>query len=309
MLHLLWLLACDGPDKTPADDSVSTVDPATVPLHGSCPLATDYGGFNLVLGEDSSSIDGAVADGVVPFTVLELLAEAGDCVVLRRNNPFCDPACGPGETCDFDGSCVDYPSNQDLGTVTMRGLARDAEMTAVFPGNTYYDTALPHPAVAPGALVTLGMPGGVYGPATLYGVGVEPLDLSPAWTVESGVDLVIAWPAPTGEIVRSEVAIQLSIDQHGVTPSVLRCAFADDGEGTVPGEIVAQLVDVGVTGFPAGSIERRTVDSAAAGAGCMDFVVTSPRVAEVDVVGHTPCVTDNECPEGQTCNEELQTCE
>lgn len=305
---LLLLFACDD-GKTPADDSSPVVDPATVTLHGPCPLDLDYGGFTLTIGQESSNIDGAVADGVVPFAVLEQLMAEGDCVVLRRNNPFCDPACDRSQTCDFDGQCVDYPANQDLGTVSMVGLARDAEMTPVFPGNTYFDTSLPHPAVQPGALVTLGMPGGVYGPATLYGVGVEALDLAPSWTLESGVDLEILWPAPTASPTRSEVAIELSIDQHGVTPSVLRCVFADDGAGTVPGAVVATLVDVGVTGFPAGSIERRTVDSAPAGPGCMDLTVRSPRVASVDVVGHTPCVTSNECPEGQHCNEELQTCE
>ncbi len=315
---LLLLAACSGDDDKPAgsdtspetgDSAPETLDPATVPLTGACGMADDFGGFAVTATSSSSSVDGRVADGVVPFTVLEELVAEGDCAVLRRNNPFCDPACDPGETCDFDGTCIPYPANQDLGIVSIDGLVQDVVMEPVFPGNTYYDTSLPHPAFAGGELITLSMPGGVYGPLELHGVGVEALDLSAAWTIESGVDLVISWPAPTTSVVRSEIFVQISIDQHGVSPSVLQCTFADDGEGTVPGAVLASLVDVGVTGFPAGTIERRTVDHAAAGTGCLDFTVTSSRSAQVDVVGHTPCLSDDDCPDGQTCNEELQTCE
>jgi hypothetical protein len=275
-----------------------------------CGLADDFGGFAVTATETTTDIAGSVADGVVPASVLERLAEAGDCVVLRRNNPFCDPACDPGQACSFDGTCVPWPANQDLGTVTIDGLVQPSVMEPVFPGNTYYDTTLPHPAFAAGGLLTLAMPGGAFGPLTLYGVGVEPLDVpGAAWMLESGVDLVVTWPAPVATVVRSEVAVEISIDQHGVSPGVLRCTFADDGEGTVPGAIVAALVDAGVTGFPSGTITRRTADRATLPGGCLDFVVASPRGAAVDVVGHTPCVSSNECPDDQHCNEDLQICE
>ncbi|MES2645143.1 MAG: hypothetical protein V4850_36990 [Myxococcota bacterium] len=321
-LILLALAGCTGgkPDDTSVGDTetadthtdtaTAPLDPATVPLNGACALADDHGGFNVTVLEDATTVAGTVADGVVPATVLEELVREGDCAVLRRNNPYCEPTCPPGETCAFDGTCVPYPANQGLGTVTLDGLVVPVVMEPVFPGNTYYDTSLPHPAYTPGELLTLSMPGGVYGPLELYGVGVEPLDLPDVvWVIEGGVDYVLDWPAPAGAVVRSEIAIQISIDQHGVSPSVLRCVFADDGQATIPGAVLSALVDVGVTGFPAASIERRTVDQGAAGAGCLDFVVTSPHVPTVDVVGSTPCVSDNECPDDQTCNVELQICE
>ena len=69
------------------------------------------------------------------------------------------------------------------------------------------------------------------------------------------------------------------------------------------------LVDAGVTGFPSGSLERRTADRAEAGAGCLDLAVSIPLDVPVDVVGYTPCVSDEDCPEGMECNEELQICE
>ena len=84
-------------------------DPATVPLAGECPLASRYGNFEVDVYEDYSLVSGSVADGVNPVTVLELLDEEGDCKLLRRNNPFCDPPCGAGDVCDFDGSCIPFP--------------------------------------------------------------------------------------------------------------------------------------------------------------------------------------------------------
>lgn len=310
MGHLLFalLLGACGPDDPPQDSAAP--DPAEVPLAGACPMDLDFGGF-LVSGEDDrSGIDGAVADGVVPISVLEQIAAEGDCRLMRRNNPFCDPGCDPGYACDFDGTCLPWPVNQDLGTVTITGLVSPVDLEPVFPGNTYYDTSLPSPPFEPGSLITLDMPGGVYGPATLYGVGVEPIaTLDEEWAVEAGVDLDVHWQAPTAAISRGEIALTLNIDQHGSTPGTLLCSFEDDGEATVPAAILQALVNTGVTGFPSGALTRRTQDHADAAAGCMDLTVSSSETVRVDVIGYTPCVSDADCPDGMDCNEELQICE
>lgn len=301
------------PEPNPTDDSgqvISGEDPATVAMDGVCDLAEDYGGFVVEAYEEYSIVSGSIADGVVPITVLELIGSDGDCEVKRRNNPFCDPSCESGDTCDFDGNCITYPSNQDLGVVTVLGLPENVEMEAVVPGNTYFNTSLPHPAFSGGELIELQMPGGEYGPVTLYGVGVEELSaFDKEWRVESGNDLIVTWDAPTGEIVRSEVTLRINIDQHGTSPSSVYCTFEDDGEGTVPSSVVQQLVEVGVSGFPSGLLVRRTADKAAAGDGCTDLEISSRRDVSVDVIGYTPCISDNDCPDGQTCNVEMQICE
>ena len=303
------------PTDTDTDDDdtgpvSSGEDPATVALDGVCDLADDYGGFVVEAYDEYSIVSGSISDGVVPQTVLEVIGQDGDCEVKRRNNPFCDPACLSGETCDFDGNCIPYPVNQELGTVTVLGLAKGVEMEAVVPGNTYFNTSLPHPAFAGGDLIEMQMPGGTYGPMTLYGVGVEQLNVNDKeWSVESGIDLVVSWDAPTGSVVRSEVTLKVNIDQHGTSPATIYCTFEDDGEGTVPASVIQQLVEVGVSGFPSGQLVRRTADRADAGEGCADFVVSAPRDVSVDVVGYTPCISDLDCPEGQECNVEMQICE
>ncbi len=307
LLFFLLLTACDNDDS--AQDSVAP-DPGEVELAGACPMATDLGGFLVYSDDEESGVQGSVADGVVPTTVLEEIAAEGDCKLMRRNNAFCDPACEPGEVCDFDGNCLPYPSNQDLGTVTITGLVSPVEMEPVFPGNTYYDTSLPLPPFVQDELITLEMPGGVYGPATLYGFGIETLvPLDKEWAVEAGVDMVVHWQAPASTAGRGEIGLSLNIDQHGASPGTLMCSFEDDGEATVPAGILATLVETGVTGYPSAALERRTQDCAEVAAGCMDLIVTSSSTVAVDVIGYTSCISDVDCPKGQECNEKLQICE
>lgn len=306
---LLLLLACPKAEDS-AETGVDASDPATVALAGACALDLDFGGFAVIDEDTETTVDGAVADAVVPITILEEIGSDGDCRLMRRNNPHCEAACDPGQTCDWEGECVTYPAKQDLGTVTLEGLVQPVEMEPVFPGNTYFNTSLPHPAMTPGELVTLRMPGGLYGPARLYGVAVDPLSgLAQEWVVEAGVDLTVSWDTPTASVVRSEIFISVNIDQHGASPGTLMCVFEDDGEGVVSGALLEELVSVGVTGFPSGLIERRTLDSAPAAQGCMDFKVGSKRIVSVDVLGFTPCTSDAECPDDLDCNEEFQICE
>ena len=284
--------------------------PTDIELDGECEMDVDFGGFTVLASDSSTDVDGKVADGVVPISVLEETVTDGDCRLLRRNNPYCDPGCDAGETCDFDGECLPYPASQDLGTVTIKGMSTNIEMEPVYPGNTYFNTELPHPAWEPGDILELEMESGEYGPAVLHGVGVDPLTgVNGPWEVEGSVDLEVTWDAPTTDEVYSEVEFFLNIDLHGLSPSVMTCTFEDDGSATVSGAVIQAHIDTGVTGFPSATLARRTVDKADAGEGCMDFRVTSKTSVDVDIVGFTPCVSDAECPDGQECNEEFQICE
>ena len=301
-----------SPPETGDDsDEPTKIDPATVPLTGECAMEDDYGGFIVLADGKEGGVDGKVADGVVPVSVLETIASDGDCQLLRKNNPFCDPGCTAGQTCNFDGECVPYPSNQDLGTVTITGLVEPVVMEPVFPGYTYYDTKLPPEPYESGALVTLSAPDAPGGPLELHGVGVSalvPTDAS--WVFQSGKPLTVRWSPPTGDVIRSQVALTISVDQHGATPSVLRCTFEDDGEAVVSGKVLTALVGAGVTGFPNGTLDRRTVDHGAVlKTGCADFAISSPRNVPVDVLGYTPCITTDDCPKGQTCDKDFQICE
>lgn len=315
LIPLLLTLACtkdEVEDSTPVDTQTEEApDPETVALAGACPLDEAWGGFSVQASEDpnNNGIDGKVSDSIWPWSELEEIASDGDCKLLRRNLPFCTPSCDVGTTCDFDGQCVPEPSNQDLGTVTVKGLVQEVSMEAAI-GNTYYDTSLPYPMYTAGDLVTLKNSGGTYGAQTLYGVAVEPLSLDAVeWFITKGEPLEITWDAPTAAVSRSVIDLRINMDVHGASPASLYCTFEDDGAATVSGALTKTLVEAGVTGFPSGALERHTTDSVDLDPGCMALRVLSPVIMAVDVDGFTPCFTDEECPEGLSCNKELQVCE
>lgn len=314
-LLLTLLLACHASKpETGADPEVDTdtgaeADPTTVPLAGACAMDQAFGGFDIESNPYLTQAGGAVSNGVVPISILEEVGAGGDCLLLRRNNPHCDPSCGPSETCDFDGACIPYPVQQDVGTVTVAGLFEAVEMEASSPGFSYYDVDMPHPAYAPGSLLTLRAAGGAGEPWGLYGVGVLPLELASSdWLVDPHSDYTVAWNAPD-TTVRSGVHLRFNIDQHGTTPVLLDCTFADTGQGTIPGSLLTAFTSFGVTGFPSTQIERRTVDSLALGGGCVDFEVKWGVVPTLDLEGYTPCAEDEDCPAEQTCNQTLEICE
>ncbi len=311
-MTILLLLACDpGSVATPSTGTAGsgpTGDPATVELAGTCPMDVDYGGFAVEAYDTYSLVSGSVLDGVVPTTVLTELLTEGGCSLLRRENPFCDPACDPGETCDLDGTCVPYPEAADLGTVTVRGLLAEVVMEPVVPGYTYFATDLPHPAWEDGALIQLDTSGGDFEPVRLHGVGFPLLEMpATTWTVEEGHPLSLSWTAaPEGS--RSEITFELNVDQHGITPVTLSCVFPDTGAAEIPADLVDELLAQGISGYPSATLARRTADRADLGDGCIDLQVRSPRSASVEVAGVTPCNEDRDCPPGQSCDLEMQIC-
>jgi len=330
MLVLGGLIACGGdkaadpePDTaedSPVDDTAEDAgvdgDPATVPLTGACPMETDLGGFVVEEVQTYSYVDGAVLEAIIPTQKATVLAEAGDCRLLRRENPLCDPTCGPEETCDLTGTCVPFPVEQDIGEVVVAGLVQPVVMEAREPGAHYFDTTVPHPAMTDGSLVQLRTDAtGALGEVVLHGVAPVPLVAqSDELLMGHGQALEVRWePPPAG--ARTEVFLSLNIDQHGGSPGRIECTFADDGLGEVPAELTGGLVDAGVTGFPSAVLRRRTSDRAELDAtdrttaGCIDFQLTSPRTIPLRVSGYIPCTDDDDCPDGQTCNEEIELCQ
>jgi len=313
------LLSCGGTDKgedssegtgDDGGDDGGTIDPGEVSVDGGCAQEVRWGGFSVDASEDYAVVDGKVLEGVVPTDVLTEVISAGDCTIWRRENPFCDPACDPGQTCDLSGTCVPYPESQDVGTVTIQGLSSAVSMSPVEPGNTYFDTSLSNPPWTPGDPISLSSSGGAYEPATMHGIAPDEMALGETeWELVPGQDFSVSWNSPSAGAT-TEVVLVLRIDQHGATPASLECVFPDTGSGVVASDTLDELIDAGLTGFPAGALSRRTIDHADIGSGgCMEFITSSTRHPHVDIQGYTPCRTDEECPEGQTCNEELERCE
>ena len=310
-LILLALTACDpdrgGDSAAPGDGGDGGGLGADVDLRGECSLAERVGGFSVESNDSYSLVEGVVRDGVVPADVLDLVSSEGDCALWRRTNPYCDPACVSGETCDEDGECIAYPLGVDLGVVTIEGLLGDVEMTAVEPDKSYFDTSLPNPPWTAGAALVLRAGAGADA-IELWGLGLTVFSpTETAWVLTAGQPLALHWDVPA-VAAGSTVRLDLNVDQHGATPISLTCLFEDDGAAELPASQVDALLTAGISGFPNGKLSRQTADRIDLSSGCVDLRVRAPRTPTVSVSGHTPCTEDEDCPEGQSCDEAKETC-
>ncbi len=275
---------------------------------GACTQAERVGRFSIEKQSDFGVVQGAVADGVVPTSIPEIVTDDGVCQLLKRRNLSCTPACVGAETCGEDGECIDYPRQISVGTVVIDGLTKPTTIEPANPGNTYFAPGADNPPFAVGSEITLSASGDQgHGPFDLFGRGSEPLTETPIWSLEEGQDLAVTWAAGTTE--GAQIAVELTIDQHGTSPLSLACVFDDTGSGTVPTAIIDQLITSGVSGFPNGRIMRRTADKVEIDVGCVDMLVGSPVIADVDVIGFTPCNSPDDCPPDQTCNLKIELCE
>jgi hypothetical protein len=73
--------------------------------------------------------------------------------------------------------------------------------------------------------------------------------------------------------------------------------------------MITDLINAGVSGFPNGSLTRRTMDAQTVSAGCVSLAVVSEQAATVRVSGYTPCDHPDDCTPPQQCNLTLQLCE
>ncbi len=295
-----WLILCvlmiishtacngdeDGDSETASeeeDDTSSDTGSTGIELNGACPAEAYLGGLEVSVATDYSTIGGAIADGVTPASIPLREEEEGDCALWVKQNPNCVPSCEPGSTCDFNGTCIPYPVQQDAGEITFRGLSEPITLEPLSPTNSYSRVDIAHPAFEPGDPIEMSTTDGYFGELKLHGFGVDPLvDPELKWVVESGEPLRITWAAPTTEN-RSRIYLSLNIDQHGNSPLTLSCEAPDTGEVTISSALVDALIHSGVSGKPSGRITRRTVDSVVVDDGCIEFRVSSSLKADVEL--------------------------
>jgi hypothetical protein len=274
-----------------------------------CPLGTRVGAFEVGHYEFYAAVTGTVKDGIIPLEVLQPVLDEGDCRLLRKENPFCDPPCGGGEVCDHSGECLPHPKNVPVGEVSVTGLVEDPLVLEPNFANYYQQSAVPFPLFEPGAAIALSAEGeGQVPPLVFHGVGVPDLTLPEGVvTMVKGEDLAVQWdPAPGDGPWR--IAFSLNVDQHGNSPVTLVCDTDDDGSHVVPAALVTEMLDFGVSGFATMDVVRRTVDAKPVPKGCVELLVVSTAPGQLSVSGHTPCNFDAQCPEGQVCQVEINTC-
>ena len=292
-------------DTTDGDvDSDSDSDTDAVLAMG-CEASERVGGFMVMLAEDYTGVTGAVMNGVNPSGVSKVRATSGSCTLLGPPDLFCDPPCiALGETCGPDGTCIEAPSKQDAGTVNITGMVTAVSLEAKAITSEY--SAIindPFPGFTPGANLTLEATGGDIAAFTLDGIGPAPVvTASDTVTVQRDAPAELTWQAE--DIPGTQMHILLDVNVHGARTGWIECDAEDTGSFDIPADLVTQLIDLGLSGFPKVELSRRSVDKTDIDAGCVEFVVYAPKTLSVEIPGFTSCNSDDDCEDGQYCNEE-----
>jgi hypothetical protein len=261
---------------------------------------------SLVQSDDTPSFtafQGGVKNGIDPTRAWDESAKEGDCRVLKGRMLVCSTPCAVGKVCAGSNMCVDEPTTQDTGTVTVTGLGA-TQTVSFIAGQGYYAT-LPagtaFPPFAPDAQVLLKSTGGKYPALSLAGRGVEPLEFAgTGLLIARGKPLAVSWTAPK-KAGSSRIHVSMDIAHHGGIASRLECDVADTGSTTVPATLINKLLDQGMAGFPSINLTRQTLDSTMLAPGCVEFAVASARERSLDVEGVISCTGNPPCPDGEKC--------
>lgn len=282
------------------------------------------GRFNVSLNEAredlgtpaSTTISGKVYDGATPAPyVAWALVSAANCTVYGIRVPFCEGGCS-NSVCAAENTCQPYPAPRSVGEVTLSGVKTvDGRDTVTLLGkNESYrtgdGTTLAYPAFAEGDLVQLRATGGDGAAFTIEARGISALDVRvSSLTLSKTSAIELRWTGANAS-VGSAVSANLNLSHHGGSTGYLACeGVADTGALTIPPELVSQLIDLGVAGFPTLTVTRESIGYAATAKGRVALVLSSEFVRTLAVEGFTSCETDAECAPPERCHGEKKLCQ
>lgn len=317
VLALAPLVACDekttdGDASEGADEADPTGDPTDADTQGDPELLV--GSFELLLSEQSGvTLFGKIYDGETPRTLIwEAQLESAECVLSTPRVPFCSTPCGGSAACIEDETCQAYPSPLGAGDVLVSGVrteAGDASFTMTPIADNYQvpvGTVLADPPFAAGEQVSLEAQGDAVAAFEITATAIDPLVLAnSAIELHPVTSLLLEWTPGNAD---SRVHVALDISHHGGTKGKIECDAPDSGALTIPADMIAALLDLGVAGFPTIIVTRESTGSVVTALGRIDLVLASKIERAVTIAGLVSCTEDADCPDGQTCQPNL-TCQ
>lgn len=293
----LLALACTT-DSGPAVDSAGAFQASLI-------APTD-------ISQGYTSVLGKVYDGPSPSAVAwKQAAASGDCKLYTPDVPFCDPGCGSTALCVENNVCKDFPKSLSVGKVTVNGMKTKDGKTSFSMDpllNSYQPSGgviVDFPPFAEGATVNLSAAGGSGVEAfTVSAKGISPLQvLGDSLVLADGKSLEVKWTAP-GDPSLSKVHAMVDISHHGGTKGKIECEGADDGSLEIAAALVDQLKALGVSGYPKIDVTRKSMGTNPEVK--VDFILESKVTKSLSIPGLISCSGDEECPNGQTCQADMQ---
>lgn len=254
-----------------------------------------------------TSVVGQVADAPVPSNLVWTeQTKEGDCWLATPKSPFCEEGCGGG-VCVADGKCQAYPMGHSVGAVTLKGVKVEggsSEIALREIAASYQPpagTALAYPPFGANDTIEVHAVGADYPAFDLSTPGVNPIALEETdFALSPDKPLELEWDAaPTGATSRMHVKIDLS--HHGGVKGLIECDTADTGSLTISKAMIAELIGLGVAGFPSVVLTRTSVDTAQLPHGKVQLEVSALVERYLTTPGVDSCTVDEDCPDGKTC--------
>lgn len=310
-------LGCSGGGSTSGGSGGGSGNGGTL---ATCPASTRVGGFAVQLIAAAAnrgaytSFGGGVKDAVDPREARQEVAKDGACRLTAAVPLTCTPACTGVQICAGQNQCVNEPTYQDVGTVTLSGLPTAITVAPV--ANQYYKdlSAVAYPPFAPGAQISLMSAGGKYAAFSLSGAGIAPLEFAgTGLDVARNRALAMTWTPPPASAGAARIFARMDIAHHGGGSARIECDLPDTGSAAIPAGLINQLIDRGTAGFPTLSLTRVVAASTNIAPGCVDLAIASPIERSLTVEGvmscnctandpASPCEADGiPCPVGKTC--------
>lgn len=301
---LLWAVSCmndsEGGDKPPAGESNTS------------------GYFRIRLNEKSDisqglpTVEGRIYAGVSPSALFWAeKSRSGGCALYLPKAPFCDPACGPNALCAEDGVCKAFARPIVVGKVTLTGAKTQAGATTVEmdPTSNVYQipagTALQYIPFAEGDEVKVAAAGDTaLGSFSIAGKAIARLAvLSDTIVLADGQPMRLRW-APPARDVGSSILVEVDISHHGGSKGKIACETADNGSLDIAASLVDNLKALGISGYPRVELTRKSV--ATHPRTHVNLEIESTITKLLSIPGLVSCSVDEECPEGKTCQQDMQ---
>jgi hypothetical protein len=275
-----------------------------------CPTGQRVGSFVIELTDEYTSVGGKVFDAVAPRDVPVEVRSDGDCTLFTTPVLQCNPGCDPStQVCGAGNQCLPQPEARDLGKVTVSGLLVPLQLEPNRVTKAYTNPAsaqLPQPGFEPGARLRLSSSGGDYMPIDLRGWGVSLLQgVSNPIAVQAGRDVPVRWQPPPDGPGPARVHLNLNINHHGSSTNWIECDVPDTGMASVPAGLVDELLARGQSGFPTLTVTRRSASSAQIEPGCVELLVSSESVSDVELDNFQSCSRADECSPAESCGSEF----
>jgi len=244
----------------------------------------------------------------------DLKQEKDGCKLFEPRMPFCDPACEHPTECVEDYVCGADSNCFNAGTASLKGLrnteGKEALSLIYTKQYAFNASGVLFPPFAEGDSVILEASGADVEAFTIESRGIAPLVVLTANGIlmERGKSIALSWTAAT-IAGNSRIEIRVDISHHGGQRGEIVCDAADTGTFEIPADLVTALMDLGVAGFPSLTVERFALGSTTIATGRVNLRVTSVEERMIDIPGFVSCNIDAECPESQTCRQDVHLCQ